>query len=70
MGVRVKAGYENGAMLTTYLFRYTPFRSQIFKIFFASGGKGHIDPLTKILRTPLTVPIRRRCVSGMRDVVA
>ena len=26
-------------MLTTYLFRYTPFRSQIFKIFFASGGK-------------------------------
>jgi len=23
MGVGVKAGYENGAMLTTYLFRYT-----------------------------------------------
>jgi len=31
-----------------------PFRSQIFKIFFASGGKGGIDPLTKILRTPLS----------------
>jgi len=39
-----QAGVENGAMLTTYLFRYgpiqnAPFRSQIFKIFFASGGK-------------------------------
>jgi len=30
-----------------------PFRSQIFKIFFASGGKGALTPLTKILRTPL-----------------
>jgi len=28
-----------------------PFRSQIFKIFFASGGKGALTPLTKILRT-------------------
>jgi len=33
----------------------TPFRSQIFKIFFASG-EGGIDPLTKILRTFLEVP--------------
>jgi len=31
-----------------------PFRSQIFKIFFASGGpKGGIDPLSKILRTSM-----------------
>ena len=43
-----QAGVENGAMLTTYLFRYilqnAPFRSQIFKIFFASGGKGALTP--------------------------
>ena len=44
-------GVENGAMLTTYLFRYTSFRSQIFKIFFASSDKGALTPLTKILRT-------------------
>ena len=30
-----------------------PFRSQIFKIFFASGGKGALIPLTKMLRMPL-----------------
>ena len=46
-------------MLTTYLFRYTlqnaPFRSQNFTIFFVSGGKGGVDPLTKILRTFLHV---------------
>ena len=28
-----------------------PFRSQIFTIFFASGGKGALTLLTKILRT-------------------
>jgi len=28
-----------------------PFRSQIFIVFFASGGKGAVDPLAKILRT-------------------
>jgi len=43
-----QAGVENGAMLTTYLFRYilqnAPFSSQIFKIFFASGGKGALTP--------------------------
>ena len=33
-----------------------PFRSQIFKIFFASGGKGALTPLTKILRTFLYRP--------------
>jgi len=32
-----------------------PFRSQIFKIFFASGGKGALTPLTEILRTLLDV---------------
>jgi len=59
MGVVVKAGVENGVMLTTYLFRYTsnaPLRSQIFIIFFASGGNGAstgFDLLIKILRTPL-----------------
>jgi len=40
-------GGENGAMLTTYLFRYTSdctVCSQIFKIFFASGGKGALSP--------------------------
>jgi len=50
-----RAGVENGAMLTTYLFRYrgllqnAPFRSQIFNIFFASGRNGALTPLTKIL---------------------
>jgi len=28
-----------------------PFRSQIFTIFFASGGKGALTPLIKILQT-------------------
>jgi len=47
MGGGVKAGVENGAMLTTYLFNIlqnAPFRSQIFKIFFASGGKWVLTP--------------------------
>jgi len=52
----VQAGVENGAMLTTYLFRYTYFRMhhfvvRFFKIFFVSGGKGALTPLTKVLRT-------------------
>jgi len=54
----VQTGVENGAILTTYLLKFrcsllqnVPFRSQIFKIFFASGGKGALTPLTKILRT-------------------
>ena len=50
-----QAGVDNGAMPTTYLFRYIlhnpPFRSQFFTIFFASGGKVALTPLTKILRT-------------------
>ena len=38
-----QAGVENGAMLTRILHN-EPFRSQIFKIFFASGGKGALTP--------------------------
>jgi len=42
-------------MLTTFIYsdilQNAPFRSQIFLIFFASGGKGALTPLTKILRT-------------------
>jgi len=37
----------------THVIIIAPFRSQIFKIFFASGGKGALAPLTKILQTPL-----------------
>jgi len=40
-------------MLTTYysdILQNAPFRRHIFKIFFASGGKGALTPLTKILR--------------------
>jgi len=51
-----QVGVENGAMLTTYLFsilQNAPFRSQIFEILFASGGKVALNPLAKILRTPL-----------------
>jgi len=48
-GVAVKAGVENGAMLTTYLFRYTsecttPVRSRIFKIIFAPRRQGAMTP--------------------------
>jgi len=51
-------GGEVIRVMTGWLFRYSllqnaPFRSQIFTIFFASGGKGVLTPLTKILRTPL-----------------
>jgi len=35
-----------------------PYRSQIFKNFFASGGNGALTPLTKILRT---FPARPHC---------
>jgi len=69
MGGGVKAGVENGAMLTTYLFNIlqnAPFRSQIFKIFFASGGKWVLTPLTKILRTPLGLIYECRSQSAIR----
>ena len=43
-----QAGVENGAMLTTNIYSYTlqnaPFRSQFFKIFFASGGNRALTP--------------------------
>jgi len=46
-------------MLTTHIYsdilQNAPFRGQIFNIFFASGGKGALTPLTKILRTFLCV---------------
>ena len=50
-----QASVENGAMLTIYsdILQNAPFRSQIFKNFLASGGKGALTPLTKILRTLL-----------------
>jgi len=51
-----QTGVEKGALLTTYLFRYTPectFRSQIFLIFFASGGKGALTPSNQ---NPADVP--------------
>jgi len=49
-----QAGVKNGAMLTRILHN-APFRSQIFKIYFASDGKGALTPLTKILRTFLKI---------------
>jgi len=33
--------------------QYAPFRSKVFKIFFASGGKGALTKNPKILRTLL-----------------
>jgi len=44
-----------------------PFRSQIFTIFFASGGKGALTPLTKILHTFLVVTDRNRPTDGHAD---
>jgi len=49
-----QAGVENGAMLTAYLFRYTPectISSSNFQNFLRLRWQGGIDPLTKILRT-------------------
>jgi len=43
--------YADHIFIQIYFRMHRPFRSQIFKILFASGGKGGIDPLTKILRT-------------------
>ena len=42
----LNGGVENGAMLTTYsdILQNAPFLSQIFIIFFASGGKGELTP--------------------------
>jgi len=54
-------------LLTTYsihsdILQNAPFRSQIFKNFFASGGRGALTPLTKILRTPLAPTASARIV--------
>jgi len=38
-------------ILYSDILQNAPFRSQIFKIFFVSGGKGALTPLTRILRT-------------------
>jgi len=57
-----QAGVENGAMLTTYLFRCTSeCTSQIFKNLFASGDKGALTPLTKILPAVPEESEIRRC---------
>ena len=40
-------------LFTQIILQNAPFRSQIFKSFFDSGGKGALTPLTKIPRTPL-----------------
>ena len=42
-----------------------PFRSQIFKNFFASGSKGALTPLTKILRTFLAAESVAVCGSDV-----
>ena len=58
LGVGVKAIVENGAMLTTYLFRYTSectISYSNFQKFLRLRRQGGIDPLTKILRTPLAL---------------
>jgi len=52
MDEKVKS--ENMQKRAFSVLQSAPFRSQIFKIFFASGGKGALTPLTKILRTFLT----------------
>jgi len=61
VGVGVKAGVENGAMLTTYLFRYTSeciiSWSNLKKKFLRVTQQGDIDPLTEILRTPLPLTV-------------
>jgi len=49
-----QAVVENGAMLTTYLFRYTSectISQSNFHNFLRLRRQGGIDPLTKILRT-------------------
>jgi len=56
----MKAGVENGAMLTTYLFGYTPectISLSNFQNFLRLGRQGGTDPLTKIMRTPLTLTL-------------
>ena len=44
---------NQGRQVYSGILQNAPFRSQIFIIFFASGGKGALTPLAEILRTPL-----------------
>ena len=53
MGVGVK-WYEWWLVGQADILQNAPFRSQIFKHFFALGGKGALAPLTKSLRTVLS----------------
>jgi len=54
-----QADVENGwPHIYSDILQNAPFRSQIFRIFFASGGKGALTPLTKIMRTFLS----RSCI--------
>jgi len=67
---RVREWRYAGHILIQIYFRMHHFVAKFSQFSSPQAARGHIDPLTKILRTPLPVPIRRRCVSGMRDVVA
>jgi len=70
VGVRVKAAVENGAMLTTYLFMYTSectILQSYFQNFLRLRRQGGIDPLTRILRTPLMQGCR--CNSGTASLM-
>ena len=55
-----QAGVEISA---NHILQNAPFRSQIFKIFFASAGKGALTPLTKILRTFLANVLHKSKIS-------
>jgi len=58
IGAGVKAGVENGAMLITYLFRYTSERTISLSNFhfLRLRRQGALTPLTKIPRTLLCPP--------------
>ena len=47
--------YADHIIIYSDILQNAPFLSQFFKFFFASGGKGGLTPLTKILRTFLRV---------------
>jgi len=56
-----QAVVENGAMLTTYLFRYTSectILTSNFQKFLRLRRQGGIDPLAKILQTPMYTPVQ------------
>jgi len=47
--------YADHIIIYSDILQNAPFCSQIFKIFFALDGKGALTPLTKIMRTFLSV---------------